>query len=65
MGKKIKLTDKEKVLALYTQLAGDKLPKCEMVVRALVADGYKFERACAEALEVFKCPQSILSNETT
>lgn len=45
---------KAKVQALYTRLAGDKLDKCNELAEKLVAQGYKQERAWAEALDVFK-----------
>lgn len=45
---------KAKVQALYTRLAGDKLDKCNELTEKLVAQGYKQERAWAEALDVFK-----------
>ncbi len=44
-----------KVFELYTRLAGDKIHKCDALAISLINEGYKPERAWAEALDVFKC----------
>lgn len=44
-----------KVQNLYKTLAGDKLVKCDALAETLVLQGFKQERAWAEALDVFKC----------
>lgn len=48
-------TPAAQVYNLYKRLAGDKLSKCDEVAEGLVQQGYKQERAWAEALDVYKC----------
>lgn len=52
MNKQIEL--RRKVRALYERLAGDKLEQCNWEAEKFIGDGYKMERAWAEALDVFK-----------
>jgi hypothetical protein len=59
----VRETTQSKVFALYKRLAGDKLHKCDALAVSLINEGYKPERAWAEALDIFKCVKNEVVDE--
>lgn len=56
-------TKRQKVFALFNQLAGDKLMKALELSEKLMAEGKSEERAWADSLEVLKCVKNEPSEE--